>query len=495
MQVNSTIGIEYASLPRLGVTPYPALTNKVALAAADFLGFTVALLLTDYILGPFVVDAPTTIWTIFSNHPMLTYLALGLAGTTWFWARLRHYTCRRPMWREFQEIFRTVIVLAVIHLALTTLTKGMFSRGWWAMIWSGAFVFVPVFRSLTKRALDYAGLWKRPTLIIGCGENALESKHALSSQSFLGVDVVAYVEPDYEDAMNSNRVLVSDAPVLHGLTPAAFRTLPGVQVVIALEHDHRELRDMWVRGLTKNGVRDVTVMAPMRGVPMYGTDISYFFGHEVMMLRVQNNLARFSARVLKRIFDVLVGGFLVVMLLPIFAILAALVAKDGGSAFFGHTRIGQNGRKFKCYKFRSMVPNADKVLRELLERDPVARAEWDKDFKLKHDIRVTRIGSLLRKTSLDELPQLWNVLRGDMSLVGPRPVIEMEIERYGEDAAYYLLAKPGITGLWQVSGRNDTDYARRVFLDAWYVKNWSLWYDVSILFKTVSVVLKRDGAY
>jgi UDP-galactose-lipid carrier transferase len=250
-----------------------------------------------------------------------------------------------------------------------------------------------------------------------------------------------------------------------------------------------------VRGLTKNGVRDVTVMAPMRGVPMYGTDISYFFGHEVMMLRVQNNLARFSAKVLKRIFDVLVGGFLVLMLLPIFLILAALVAKDGGSAFFGHTRIGQHGRKFKCYKFRSMVPNADKVLKELLERDPVARAEWDKDFKLKNDVRITRIGSLLRKTSLDELPQLWNVLRGDMSLVGPRPVIEKEIERYGEEAAYYLLAKPGMTGLWQVSGRNDTDYARRVFLDAWYVKNWSLWYDVSIIFKTVGVVLKRDGAY
>jgi UDP-galactose-lipid carrier transferase len=354
---------------------------------------------------------------------------------------------------------------------------------------------VPVFRSMTKRALDYAGLWKRPTLIIGCGENAFESKHALSSQSFLGVDVVAYVAPDNETAMNGDKVLVSDAPVLHGMTPATFRTLPGVQVVIALEHDHRELRDMWVRGLTKNGVRDVTVMAPMRGVPMYGTDISYFFGHEVMMLRVQNNLARFSAKVLKRIFDVLVGGFLVLMLLPIFLILAALVAKDGGSAFFGHTRIGQHGRKFKCYKFRSMVPNADKVLKELLERDPVARAEWDKDFKLKNDVRITRIGSLLRKTSLDELPQLWNVLRGDMSLVGPRPVIEKEIERYGEEAAYYLLAKPGMTGLWQVSGRNDTDYARRVFLDAWYVKNWSLWYDISIIFKTVGVVLKRDGAY
>lgn len=493
--MNSTIGIEYSSLPRLGVTPFPALTNKVALAAADIVGFTVALLVTTHVLGSFATESPKTVWAMFSNHPMLIYMGLAFSGTAWFWTRLRHYTCRRPMWRELQEIFRLLIVLAVIHLALTTLTKGLFARGWWALTWSCALVFVPACRSLTKRALDWANLWKRPTLIIGCGENALETRLALSSQSFLGVDVIAYVVPDSETACNKEAILVSDAPVLHGLTPATFRGLPGVQVVIALEHDHRALRDMWVRGLTKYGIRDVTVMASMRGVPLYGTDISYFFGHEVMMLRVQNNLARFSAKVLKRMFDVAVGGFLVFMLLPLFAIIALLVAKDGSSAFFGHTRIGQNGKKFKCYKFRSMVPNADKVLKELLAKDPVARAEWEQDFKLKNDVRVTRIGALLRKTSLDELPQLWNVLRGDMSLVGPRPVIEKEIARYGEEAAYYLLAKPGMTGLWQVSGRNDTDYARRVFLDAWYVKNWSLWYDITILFKTVGVVVRRDGAY
>ncbi len=288
---------------------------------------------------------------------------------------------------------------------------------------------------------------------------------------------------------------VGQVPVLRGLSADTLRALPGAQVVIALEPDDRELRNAWVRDLSKSGIREVTVMAPMRGVPLCGTDVSYFFGHEVMMLRVQNNLTRFSAKVLKRIFDVAAGGFLMLMLLPVFALLTLLVAKDGGSAFFGHTRIGQNGRKFKCYKFRSMVLDADAVLKALLERDPAARAEWERDFKLKHDVRVTRIGALLRKTSLDELPQLWNVLRGEMSLVGPRPVVEKEIERYGDDAAYYLLAKPGMTGLWQVSGRNDTDYARRVFLDAWYVRNWSLRSDISILFKTIGVVLHRDGAY
>ena len=139
--------------------------------------------------------------------------------------------------------------------------------------------------------------------------------------------------------------------------------------------------------------------------------------------------------------------------------------------------------------------NSQEVLQNLLENDPVARAEWDKDFKLRDDPRITPIGKFIRRTSLDELPQLFNVLKGEMSLVGPRPVIAEELLRYCDDADYYRMAKPGMTGLWQVSGRNDVDYEKRVYFDSWYVKNWSLWNDIVILFKTVSVVLKRDGAY
>ncbi|PLP17338.1 UDP-phosphate galactose phosphotransferase, partial [Klebsiella pneumoniae] len=143
--------------------------------------------------------------------------------------------------------------------------------------------------------------------------------------------------------------------------------------------------------------------------------------------------------------------------------------------------IGKNGKPFKCLKFRSMVINSKEVLEELLQSDPQAKAEWDATFKLKDDPRVTSIGKFLRKTSLDELPQLFNVLRGEMSLVGPRPIINAELERYSEEVDYYLLGKPGMTGLWQVSGRSDVDYETRVYLDAWYVKNWSMWNDIAIL--------------
>ena len=183
------------------------------------------------------------------------------------------------------------------------------------------------------------------------------------------------------------------------------------------------------------------------------------------------------------------------LLSPLFVYLAYKVSRDGGGPFFGHERVGQGGKKFYCYKFRSMIVNAQEVLADLLAKDAQAKAEWEKDFKLKNDPRINSVGHFLRRTSLDELPQLWNVLRGDMSLVGPRPVVQPELDRYSEDVVYYLMVKPGMTGLWQVSGRNDVDYETRVYFDSWYVKNWSLWGDIAILFKTISVVAGRRGAY
>ncbi|MFC0694799.1 sugar transferase [Paraburkholderia humisilvae] len=202
-----------------------------------------------------------------------------------------------------------------------------------------------------------------------------------------------------------------------------------------------------------------------------------------------------ASQAIKRGFDVVVGIALLIALSPVLAVIALAVRRDGGPIVFGHVRVGLNGRRFRCLKFRSMVVNADQVLKHLLETDPQARAEWEREFKLKHDVRVTAIGRFLRRTSLDELPQLWNVVRGDMSLVGPRPVIDQELERYGADVDYYLMTKPGITGLWQVSGRSDTDYETRVSLDVAYVKNWSLARDITILFKTFKVVVYGSGAY
>ena len=197
----------------------------------------------------------------------------------------------------------------------------------------------------------------------------------------------------------------------------------------------------------------------------------------------------------KDVMDKTGAALALVLLSPLFLILAWKIKKDGGPAFYGHTRIGKDGKSFKCWKFRSMVMNSQEILKDLLEKDPAAREEFEKNFKLKNDPRITKVGQFLRKTSLDEIPQLFNVLSGEMSLVGPRPVVEAERSYYADNIHYYTAVKPGITGLWQVSGRSDTGYVQRVQLDCTYVKDWSLWNDIVILFKTVYVVVARKGAY
>lgn len=197
----------------------------------------------------------------------------------------------------------------------------------------------------------------------------------------------------------------------------------------------------------------------------------------------------------KRVFDIVLTALILAYLAPLLGLVYCLVRRDGGPALYGHKRIGAGGEAFKCWKFRTMVVDAEAVLKDLLERDPVAAAEWQRDFKLKKDPRVTAVGRFLRATSLDELPQLFNVLRGEMSLVGPRPIVRDEMARYGANIVEYLSCRPGLTGLWQVSGRNDVSYRQRVALDTDYVRHWSLRRDIEILLRTIGVVLRRSGAY
>ena len=197
-----------------------------------------------------------------------------------------------------------------------------------------------------------------------------------------------------------------------------------------------------------------------------------------------------------RALDVTVALSILIFALPLLIVIAVLVRmQDGGRAVFAHERIGRNGRMFKCLKFRSMVLDADRRLAELLDSDPYARAEWERDHKLKNDPRITRVGAFLRRSSLDELPQLFNVLRGDMSIVGPRPIVTAEISRYGRRFQHYCAVKPGITGLWQVSGRNDVAYRRRVAMDTIYARHKSLLWDIKLLLLTVPAVLFASGSY
>ncbi|MDH7497842.1 MAG: exopolysaccharide biosynthesis polyprenyl glycosylphosphotransferase, partial [Syntrophomonadaceae bacterium] len=240
----------------------------------------------------------------------------------------------------------------------------------------------------------------------------------------------------------------------------------------------------------------VMLIPNLRGLPLTGMEVEYFFNEQMMSLRIRNNLASGFNRAMKRVFDLGVGSLILVAILPLMALVALAIKLDSpGPVTFAHRRIGRGGREFNCYKFRSMVVNADAVLQQVLDSDPALREEWERNFKLRRDPRVTRVGRLLRATSLDELPQIFNVLKGEMSLVGPRPIVASEVPRFTHYIADYYQVCPGMTGLWQVSGRSEIEYSSRIRLESWYIRNWSLWLDVSLLFRTIAVVLGKRGAY
>jgi Undecaprenyl-phosphate galactose phosphotransferase WbaP len=213
-------------------------------------------------------------------------------------------------------------------------------------------------------------------------------------------------------------------------------------------------------------------------------------------LEVRQNLSRSLARFVKRLGDIAIAGTALTLLAPVLLILyIAVRVLSHGPAFYGQRRLGCNNRSFTAWKFRTMAIDGDTILTQALGKDPQLRGEWERDHKLRNDPRVTPIGRVLRKTSLDELPQLWNILIGDMSIVGPRPIVKQEIAKYGDTFNDYCMVRPGLTGLWQVSGRNNTTYEERVRFDEYYVRNWSLWLDLFIIFRTVKTVAFGEGAY
>lgn len=451
--------------------------------------------------GLFLVVADLIAWLfayrIVSPASQMAYTKFLIMAIAWcLWAALvrKQYTRRHSFLTELGLIFQGVFMLALVGSMLKAIIGNADSVHAWLAACIALAVVLPLFRWLTRSVLRKLQLWNWPTLVFGCGDNAQQAVLALRDEADMGYVIAGLVVP--RDFLTNSGVEALGIPLsAWPRAPEEFVRLRGYNCVIALEANESALRDKLIRQLAKHQVRHVHVIPAMRGVPLFGLATTNFFSHEVLMIHINNRLSRSSLQMLKRGFDIVGSIVLLLALAPLLVYLAFKVSRDGGSPFFAHERIGQDGKSFACYKFRSMVVNAQEVLISLLDKDPNAQAEWEKDFKLKNDPRINPIGHFLRRTSLDELPQLWNVLRGDMSLVGPRPVVLDEIKKYGDDSTYYLLVKPGMTGLWQVSGRNDVDYETRVYFDAWYVKNWTFWIDIAILFRTLAVVINRKGAY
>lgn len=431
-----------------------------------------------------------------ATHRAIVYTLIAVVAVFVF-RHMGHYTRRRSAWQELGDIWGAVVIFALLDAAAAFYGKQTLSRLWVASNWILVAATLPLMRYCIKHALMRLGTWSDPTVIVGTGPNAVDTALAFLRDPLLGQEIVGFLSLEGDDkAPHALDVEGRRFPVFRADPQAA--TLPPVaqrsNIVVALELTDYATNSRWVERLGRT-TADVDLVSPLRGLPVATTEITHFISHDVLTLRLRNNLARRRARFLKRSFDLVAATALVVLTAPLFAFVCVGLQGSGGSPIFGHRRVGRDGEEFTCLKFRTMVPDAEYRLRRLLEHDPSAAEEWAEYRKLRNDPRVTPIGRWLRRTSLDELPQLINVLRGEMSLVGPRPVIEDELKEYGENVTYYLEARPGLTGLWQVSGRNDVDYRRRVHLDTWYVRNWQLWYDIVILFKTIPVLFGRAGAY
>ncbi|MGH7785552.1 MAG: undecaprenyl-phosphate galactose phosphotransferase WbaP [Candidatus Binatia bacterium] len=404
------------------------------------------------------------------------------------------YTRRTLFWDEARRVVSACSLAALVAIAISfaggdaARLSRMVIGGTWLM----TLVAVPLARVQVKRWLAALGLWTRRMVILGAGESGRQVCARLRAHAELGYDPVAFVDDD------PGRIgtCLDGIPVLGPLASAAdiVQHTRAREVVVAMPQLSRE-RLLELVATCEGHVRSIRVVPDLFGLASVGVEAEDLDG--VLLLHMRWNLAVPWNRLIKRCFDVVVGTAAVLLASPLL-LLAALATRfdSSGPIFFAQARLGRDRRPFRCLKLRTMYADADARLAACLASDADSRAEWERFAKLKgRDPRVTRVGRTLRRFSLDELPQLLNVLRGEMSLVGPRPYLPSEIERMGARAETILKARPGLTGLWQVSGRSTLTFEHRLRLDEYYTRNWSLWTDIMVLCHTTGAVWRADGAY
>jgi len=377
-------------------------------------------------------------------------------------------------------------------VCLTFLTKENEEYSTGVMILAGllATILIPVVRLTVRPFIGERAWFAKPVAILGAGRTAALVIETLRKNPGLALrPVVAF------DDNPARQGSLKGVPVIAGLNSASsFCRSAGIDYAIITMPDASRETFLTVIRKAASVFSNLLLVPDLFGVSSLWVRARDLGG--VLGLEVQDELQKPGALLLKRLLDLT----LILLSLPIFlptCVLLSLLVKlsSKGSVFYAQKRIGKDGNVIRVWKFRTMVNNADAVLKKHLEENPHFESEWRKDQKLKCDPRVTGVGRFLRRTSLDELPQVWNVVRGDMSLVGPRPVVEAEIDKFGNTWDLYTRVLPGITGLWQVSGRNNLTYIERVKLNEYYVRNWSSWLDLYVLFKTIRVVFTSDGAY
>lgn len=411
------------------------------------------------------------------------------------------YTRRLTFWDELRSLWKAITLASFSTLAIVALGKlsEEVSRLVLVLHWGGLLFVLPFARLGAKKLLFHFGLWRKPVLILGASQTGALTLQALNSEPHLGYEVVGFLD---DDSQKQGQVVGQcngrTVKVIGTLADASRLLEQGVvrDVIVAITSLPPAKLAALVNELQRKA-ETIRIIPNFFGLPVLEAQVDHLLDGQALLLSIPNNLAKPWNLWLKRGFDLAVGGLITIIALPLMGVLALLIRLDSrGPALFTHERLGRRGRIFRCYKFRSMYVNADEKLAEYLEANPQLRAEWETYKKLKSaDPRVTRMGRFIRRWSLDELPQLFNVLKGEVSLVGPRPYLPREQTNMGTHAETILSTWPGMTGLWQVSGKNELPFERRLYLESWYVRNWSLWLDLIVLFKTFKTVLRREGAY
>ena len=404
------------------------------------------------------------------------------------------YRFNRPSLDVTRDVFKGacygfLMYMLVIFLMRNRLQVSRYYAGCFLLF---SLIYIAVGRYLLGHFVLQLQCLQERILLIGAGRTAERLLAAFADDPCYGYRVAGIL-----DDHPISRELPKEYPLLGGFKDAArvikeqdVRTI----VIAAPGLSEENMRQLLV---SVQHLTDTILFTPsLVGTPLGSVEISTLFVEQLTIIKSKNNLSRWSNRATKFVFDIVVTLLGGIVIAPVFLLLAIMVGIDNrGRIFFAHRRVGRGGKEFPCYKFQTMVADADKALSEYLKVNPEARKEWEENFKLTNDPRVTKLGAFLRETSLDELPQIFNVLRGEMSLVGPRPIVRKEIEKYGDNIREYYMVRPGITGMWQTSGRSDTTYEERVEMDTWYVRNWSVWLDMKYLVKTFAAVLARKGAY
>ena len=445
----------------------------------------------DYIAVILTGLISTSLYSLFID-PSYIYLWLPVTFLI-FLAQAKAYNTMQPIIYTVRSIFYAATYGLIAYIvALYFFTDWMAARSFFVVFWLILLITLYIERLSISLWLKHSHHLYEDVIFVGAGKTAERALHYFQDDLGYRYHVIGFLD----DKPISNKITAKYSLLGKVCDAEKIVKNSSIQNVIITAPGMERDKLQQLITIVQPHVRNLSYVPDLIGTPMMGVEAQVLFTEEILMLHMRNNLAMRRNKIYKRIFDLvctICGGLLI---LPIIAVVALLVAIDNkGNVIFAHRRIGKDGKEFPCYKFQSMVPNAQEILQDYLAKNPEARKEWEESFKLTNDPRVTKLGGFLRKTSLDELPQLWNVIKGDMSLVGPRPIVKKEIERYGEYFREYAMVLPGITGMWQASGRSDTTYEERVAMDTWYVRNWSVWLDIMYLAKTFTAVIFGKGAY